>query len=201
MADEIFAGQPADVGLGFVDHDDLVGIDDHVERDHDHVGRRGAVHDRTIRRRVVGDHDDRVVAGVDELIDRADLRGHILADADHFEFCHVRLHVRLLDIGLGGLHHLDAPRIADIAVDEGDAERAFLAGYCRYFTLASRGAKHSGSAPGPLTSWGPAMALPANKAARARTEIPPKPPASARDLVFTATSSLVRGGMTPRLTP
>ena len=97
---EIFAGQLADFGLVFVDHDDLVRIDDHVERDHDHVCRGGAVHHRTVRRRVVGDHDDRVVAGVDELVDRADLRGHILADADHLEFRHVRLHVGLFDIGL-----------------------------------------------------------------------------------------------------
>src|SRR4029077_18709469 len=74
----------------------------------------------------IGDHDDRVVASVDELVDRADLRGHILADAYHLEFRNVRLHVRLLGVGLARLHHLDAPGVPDIPVDEGDAERAFL---------------------------------------------------------------------------
>ena len=102
--------------------------------------------------RVVGDHHDRVVPGIDELVDRADLRGHVLADADDLELCDVGLHVGLLGVGLGGLHHLDAPGVADIAVDQGDLNGPFLPGYFRYFTLASRGAKHSGSTPGPLTS-------------------------------------------------
>ena len=126
VAEQIFAGQLADVGLRFVDHDNLVRIDDHVERDHNHVRGGGAVHRWTVRRRVVGDHDDRVIAGVDELVDRADLGGDILADADHLEFGHVGLHVGLFDIGLRGLHHLDTPGVADVTVDESDAQRTFL---------------------------------------------------------------------------
>ncbi len=132
VAEQIFAGQSSDIGLGLVDHDDLVRIDDYVERNHDHVRGSGALHRRTVRRRVVGDHDDRVIAGVDELVDRADLRGDILADADHLEFGHVRLHVGLFDIGLRGLHHLDTPGVADVTVDEGDAERTFL---CRVLQI------------------------------------------------------------------
>jgi len=44
----------------------------------------------------------------------------------------------------------------------------FFAGYFRYFTLASRGAKHAGLAPGPLTCSGPATAPPAKTAAEAK---------------------------------
>ena len=109
-----------------VDQDNLVRIDDNVERDHNHVRGGGAVHRWTVRRRVVGDHDDGVIAGVDELVDRADLGGDILADADHLEFGHVGLHVGLFDIGFRGLHHLDTPGVADVTVDESDAQRTFL---------------------------------------------------------------------------
>src|SRR4029077_16360209 len=61
----------------------------------------------------------------------------------------------------------------------------FFPGYCRYFTLASRGAKHAGSAPGPLTALGPATAPLTKNAARAKPEIPPRRLLSARNVVFT----------------
>src|SRR4029077_8224786 len=67
----------------------------------------------------------------------------------------------------------------------------FFPGYCRYFTLASRGAKHAGSAPGPLTSLGPATAPLTKNAARAKAEIPPRRLLSARNVVFTVVLPLL----------
>src|SRR5512145_1731967 len=69
-----------------------------------------------------------------------------------------------------------------------------FAGYCRYLTPASRGVKHSGSTPGPLTSWGPALALPAKSAAQARAGSPAQRLENARSLGSTVTPPLFEAG-------
>ena len=76
--------------------------------------------------RVLRVDDDGVVAGIDEVVDRRDLRRHVLAGRDDLEFLELGGDVRLRCIGLGGLDHLDAPGVGDIAVGQRDPVGAFL---------------------------------------------------------------------------
>ncbi len=86
------------------------------------------LHDRLEGGRVLRVDDDRVIAGIDEVVDRRDLRRDILAGRDDLELLQHLLDVRLIGIGLGGLDHLDAPGIADEAVGQRDPVGAGLLG-------------------------------------------------------------------------
>ena len=66
------------------------------------------------------------IALVDEVLDRAELRGDVGAGGDDLELLDVLLDARLLGEGLGGLDHLDAPGVADEAVDQRDPVGAGL---------------------------------------------------------------------------
>ena len=64
----------------------------------------------------------------------------------------------LLGEGLRRLDHLDAPGVADEAVDHGDAIGPSFFVPLEELGLAVQGVKHFGSAPGPETTFGPAKA-------------------------------------------
>ena len=72
--------------------------------------------------------DDGVIAGVDEIVDRRNLRRHVLAGGDDLEFLELGRDSRLRRISFGRLDHLNAPGVGDIAVRERNAERTFLGG-------------------------------------------------------------------------
>ena len=108
--------------------------------------------------RVLRVDDDRVEAGIDEVVDRGDLRGDVLAGRDDLEFLELGRDVGLRRVGLGGLDHLDAPGVGDVAVGERDADTGrFFAGNLK--NLVSLGPGHeavSGRRTGPATISGPA---------------------------------------------
>ena len=101
-------------------------VENVVERHQHDACVVGALDDRLERRRILRVDDDRVEAGIDEIVDRGDLRGDVLAGRDDLELLELGGDVGLRRIGLGGLDHLDAPGVGDIAVGERDAERPFL---------------------------------------------------------------------------
>ena len=109
-----------------VDVDRLFGVQDVVER-HQHDARVvGALDHRLEGCRILRVHHDRVIARVNEIVDRGDLRGDVLAGGDDLELLELRGNVRLRGIGLRRLDHLDAPRVGDVAVGEGDPIRPLL---------------------------------------------------------------------------
>src|SRR5262249_8899562 len=103
-----------------VDIDSVLGVEDVVEGDEDHAGRLRALDHRPERFRVLRVDDDRVIAGIDEVVDRGDLRGDILAGRHDLELLQLRGDIRLGRIGLGRLDHLDAPGIGYEAVRQRD---------------------------------------------------------------------------------
>ena len=109
-----------------VDVDRILRVENVVEGDEHDARVVGALDDRLERRRILRIDDDRVEAGIDEIVDRRDLRGDVLASRNDLEFLELGGDVRLRRIGLGGLDHLDAPGVGDEAVGERDAERPFL---------------------------------------------------------------------------
>jgi hypothetical protein len=109
-----------------VDVDGVFAIENVVEGHQDDARVVGALDDRLERRWVLGVDDDRVEAGIDEIIDRGDLRGDVLASRDNLELLELGGNVGLRGEGLGGLDHLDAPGVGDEAVGERDAERPLL---------------------------------------------------------------------------
>ena len=123
---EPFGGHTAHLFLVLVDHHHLVGVEDVVEGHHHHIVFVGEADDAV---EAVGRHrdgDDGVKTLIDEVLHGAELRCNIGAGGNDLEFLDVLLDARLLGKGLGGLHHLDAPGIADEAVDEGDLVGAGL---------------------------------------------------------------------------
>src|SRR5262245_37143585 len=68
-----------------VDVDCFLGVEDVVERDQHDARVVGALDHRLERRRILRVDDDRVVAGVDEVVDGGDLRGDVLAGGDDLE--------------------------------------------------------------------------------------------------------------------
>ena len=117
---EPFGRHAAHLLLVLVDHHHLVGVEDVVEGHHHDVVLVGEADDAV---EAVGRHrdgDDGVEALIDEVLDGAELRRDVGAGRDDLELLDVLLDARLLGEGLGGLDHLDAPGVADEAVDEGD---------------------------------------------------------------------------------
>ena len=112
--------------LVFVDLHDLVRVEHVVEwHEHDIVLVRQPDH----AVKAVGCHRDRnngVVPLVDEVLDGSELHGSVRPGRHHLEIGDLVLHRRILGEGLGGLDHLDAPAIADEAVDHGELVRAVL---------------------------------------------------------------------------
>ena len=109
VGDQPIGPQLAQALLVDVDVDGLVGVERVVECHEYNAGGVGALDDRREGGRVLGVHDDRVVAGVDEVVDRGDLRGEILAGRDDLELLELGGDVGLVGIRLGGLDHLDPP--------------------------------------------------------------------------------------------
>ena len=102
------------------------GVEDVVEGDEDDAGFLGALDDRAEGGRVLRVDDDRVIAGVDEVVDGRNLRRHVLAGRDDLEFLELGGDIRLRGIGLRRLDHLDAPGVGDVAIGQRDAVGAFL---------------------------------------------------------------------------
>ena len=120
--------QHAEALLVDIDVDGVLGVENVVEGDQHDAGFLGALDDGREGGRVLGVDDDGVIAGIDEVVDRRDLRRHVLAGRDDLEFLELRRHVRLRGIGLRGLDHLDAPGVGDVAIGQRDAVWAFLLG-------------------------------------------------------------------------
>ena len=80
------AQQHAEALLVDVDVDRLLGVENVVEGDEHDAGVLGALDHRLEGRRVLRVDDDRVIAGIDEVVDRGDLRRHVLAGRDDLEF-------------------------------------------------------------------------------------------------------------------
>ena len=126
VLDQPVAPELAQALLVDVDVDGVGGVEDVVEGDEDDARLLGALDDRAEGGRVLGVDDDGVVAGVDEVVDRRDLRRHVLAGGDDLELRELRGDVGLRGVGLGGLDHLDAPGVGDVAVGQRDPVGAFL---------------------------------------------------------------------------
>ena len=124
VLDQPVGPEHAEALLVDVDVDRVLGVEDVVEGDEDDAGFLGALDHRAEGRRVLGVDDDGVIARVDEVVDRRDLRRHVLAGRDDLEFLELGGDVGLRGIGLGGLDHLDAPGVGDVAVGQRDAVRA-----------------------------------------------------------------------------
>ena len=111
-----------------IDVDRVFAIENIVERHQNDACVIGSLDDGLERRRILSVDDDRVEAGIDEIIDCCDLRGDVLAGRDDLELLELGRNVGLRGEGLGGLDHLNAPGVGDEAVGERDAERPFLCG-------------------------------------------------------------------------
>ena len=109
-----------------VDVDGVLGVEGVVEGDQHDARFVGAPDHRLESVRVLHVDHDRVEAGIDEIVDRGDLRGDVLAGRDDLELLEPGRDVRLRRVGLGGLDHLDAPGVGDIAVRQRDPERSLL---------------------------------------------------------------------------
>ena len=106
--------------LILVDLHDLVGVE-HVVEGHEHGARALGALDYRVEGRWVHRYDaDAVVAGGDEVVDRGDLGGRVVADRDDLEFGELILVLRTRRPRLGRLDRGRAPVIPGIAVDEGD---------------------------------------------------------------------------------
>ena len=111
----------AHLGLVFIDHHHLVGVEHVVERHNDDIALVGELYHAVKAVRRHGDGDNRVVTLIDKVLHRAKLGGNVGAGRDDLHFLDIFLDARLLGEGLGGLDHLNAPGVADKAVDDGDA--------------------------------------------------------------------------------
>ena len=78
-----------------VDVDRILGVEDVVEGDEHDARVVGALDDRLERRRILRVDDDRVEAGIDEVVDRRDLRGDVLAGRDDLELLELGGDIRL----------------------------------------------------------------------------------------------------------
>ena len=111
--------------LVFVDHHDILGVQNVVERhQHDVIAVRKTDH-AVEAGRADGDGDDGVEALVDEVLDRAELGRGVRAGRDDAELGDQIRDFGLLGKGLGRLDHLNAPDVADKPVDHGDLVRPF----------------------------------------------------------------------------
>ena len=111
-------GEPTEFDLVDIHRDCIGGLNHIVEGQEHYPGGIGAFDYRRERGRVKRVNDDRIIAGVDEVIGRGDLSGEILAGRDHFELFDLALDARLIGISLGRFDHLDAPGVSDETVDE-----------------------------------------------------------------------------------
>ncbi len=126
LVDEELRPLAAHLELVLVDLHHRVGVEHVVEGDDDHVVLVGEADDAVEAVGGDGDGDDGVEALVDEVLDGAELGRGVGAGGDDLELGDLVLDGRVLGVGLGGLDHLDAPGVADEAVDDGDAVGAFL---------------------------------------------------------------------------
>jgi hypothetical protein len=126
MAREPLGPQHAKPVLVDVHVDRVFTVERIVERDQHDAGLLRAADRWPERGGILRVDDDRVVAGVDEIVDGRDLRRDVLAGRDDLEFLELGGHSRLRRIGLGRLDHLDTPGVRDIAVHERDAVRPAL---------------------------------------------------------------------------
>ena len=156
MAVEPFRPIDAKALLVDVDVDRILGVENVVEGDEHHARGVGALDDWLERFWILRVNDNRVVAGIDEIVDRGDLGRDVFAGRDDLEFLELGGDVRLIRIGLGRLDHLNAPGVGDEAVGERDAIGPFLAAYLKNLVLSDHGVKHFASAEGPATISGPA---------------------------------------------
>ena len=127
------AGKPlrpidAETLLVDVDVDRILGVENVVERDQHNARGVGALDHRLERLGILRVGDDRVISGIDEIVDRGDLRGDVLAGRDDLELLKLGGDIGLRRIGLGGLDHLDAPGVGDESVGERDAIGPLLGG-------------------------------------------------------------------------
>ena len=118
-----------------VDVDRILRVENVVERDKHDARVVGALDHRLEGRRVLRVDDDRVETGIDEVVDRGDLRGNVLAGGDDLELLELGGDVGLRRIGLGRLDHLDAPGVGDVAVGQRDAEGPLLGRVLEEFRL------------------------------------------------------------------
>ena len=85
ILDQPVAPEHAEALLVDVDVDGVFRVEDVVEGDEHDAGSLRPLDDRAERLRVLGVDDDRVIAGIDEVVDRGDLRGDVLAGRDDLE--------------------------------------------------------------------------------------------------------------------
>ena len=126
MLGEPVRPQDAEALLIDIDIDRILRVEDVVEGDEDDAGFLGALDTGSEGGWILGVDDDRVIARVDEVVDRRDLCRHVLAGRDDLEFLQLGGDIGLRRIGLGGLDHLDAPGIGDIAIGQRDPVGTFF---------------------------------------------------------------------------
>ncbi len=126
VIDQPLRPELAEAFLVDVHVDRVFGVENVVERDEDDAGFLGPLDDGAEGGRVLRVDDDRVEAGIDEVVDGRDLGRHVFAGGDDLELLQLRSDVRLRGVGLRGLDHLDAPSVSDVAVCERDTIRARL---------------------------------------------------------------------------
>ncbi len=128
VLDQPVGHHPAHFLLVLVHLHHVCAVGDVVEGDQHDSGLVRLLDDRPEGAGTDRDRDDGVIAGIDEVLDRRDLRRHIGASADDLELLDVRLDRRVFDERLGGLDHLNSPGVADEAVGYRDAVRPRLGG-------------------------------------------------------------------------
>ena len=126
LVDQELRPLAAHLELVLVDLHHRVGVEHVVEGHEHHVLAVGEADHPVEAVGRDGDGDDRVEALVDEVLDGAELRRRVGAGRDDLELGDLVLDRRVLGVGLGGLDHLDAPGVADEAVDDGDPVGALL---------------------------------------------------------------------------
>ena len=104
----------------------ILGVENVVKSDEHDTGLLRPLDHRPEGLGVLGVDDDGIILGIDEVVDRGDLGGDVLAGRHHLEFLELCLDVRLSRIRLGGLDHLNAPEVRDEAVGERDPVGALL---------------------------------------------------------------------------
>ena len=124
--DQEFGWLTAKLNLIFVDHHDLVGIENVIERHNDDIVFVGELDHPVETFRRNGDRDNRVVALVDEVFHRTQLGGNVSTGRNDLQFLDVFLDASLLGESLGSLDHLNAPCVTHKAVDNGNAVRTGL---------------------------------------------------------------------------
>jgi hypothetical protein len=124
-----------------VNVDRVLGVEGVVERDEHYACFLRSFDDRLERFRILGVSHDRVVTGIDEVVDRGDLRRDVVAGRDDLEFLELGGDFGLRRVGFGCLDHLDAPGVGHESVGEGDAVRPFLGGELEVLGLVGPGHK------------------------------------------------------------